>query len=211
MNSAGTHHISNKRKWNLLSGVYDTFFYDIFRYLQRRVIEKTECRPAMRILDMGCGTGRGLILFAEKHGREHELYGVDISEKMIGKALKNCKNLSKVHLIVAPAEKMPFADSFFDAILCTNSFHHYSDPEHALLEAERVLKPGGKMYILELTPDSFFLKTVNYLLGKIERQHTSFYSTREMKMMFEKNGFEHMKSEKVIYPFKIHFGRRKIG
>lgn len=209
MKSAGTHHVLNKRKWNLLSGVYDTFFYDVFRFMQRKAIEKLEIKPEMRILDLGCGTGRGLILFAEKHGADHELFGVDISEKMISKALKNCANIKNAQFFVAPAEKLPFGDSYFDAILCTNSFHHYSDPDHALQEAGRVVKTGGKTYFLELTPDSFPLKAVNFLLGKIERQHTSFYSTAEMKILFERNGFEHLKSEKIIYPFKIHIGVKK--
>lgn len=196
----------NKLKWNLLSVIYDSFLYDIFRYMQRKVIEKMEINPKMHVLDLGCGTGRGLLIFTRLNGTAHQLSGVDISEKMIAKARKNCSNLSNVNFVVAPAEKLPFENDFFDAILCTNSFHHYSNPELALKEANRVLRTNGKIYILDLTPENKITLIANSVIQKIERQHNNFHSTAEMMTLFKNGGFEHLKSEKVIFPFRIHIG-----
>lgn len=201
----------NKLKWNLLSGIYDSFPYDIFRYMQRKVIEKMEINPKMHVLDLGCGTGRGLLIFTRMHGDEHQLSGVDISEKMIAKARKNCSALNNASFFVAAAEKLPFENEFFDAIFCTNSFHHYSNPEMALNEANRVLKANGSIYILDLTPDNKITLLVNAFIQKIERQHNNFHSTAEMMTLFKNGGFEHLKSEKVIFPFKIHIGLKKTG
>ena len=62
----------------------------------------------------------------------------------------NGKTISDAEFIVGSADKLPYPDGSFDIVACSQSFHHYPYPEKAMLEAKRVLKPGG-LYILSDT------------------------------------------------------------
>ena len=96
-----------------------------------------------KILDLGCGNGN-VIRMLQKN-REAEYSGVDISEAMIREAQKRVGK--GVELKAADAAALPYSNDIFDIIICNASFHHYTDPDAALEEIKRVLKPGGTLVL----------------------------------------------------------------
>lgn len=112
----------------------------IARWLPRRA----------RILDIGCGTG---LLLAELQRRGfYNLWGVDLSPKMIEKAQQNFKG----PLQIANCYKLPFENESFDAVIISSMLHHLPDIPLALKEIERVLQPYGLLFIREPHRDHYF-------------------------------------------------------
>ena len=72
------------------------------------------------------------------------------------------------------SDDLPLESNYFDTIICTNSFHHYSKPETALSEAKRVLKLDGRIYILDVTADDFFIRWVDTRVRAKEKDMLSF-------------------------------------
>lgn len=111
-----------------------------FRYIEQKriskLIELAEIKSTDKVLEVGCGAGH--ILEQIKMG---ELYGIDISDIQIQRAMKRLG--SKVKLSKAPGEKIPFEDKFFDKILCSEVVEHVLDPREVLKEMSRVLKDDG--------------------------------------------------------------------
>ena len=110
---------------------------------------------------------------------------------------------------MASAEALPLEDGYFDNIICTFSFHHYLNPGKALSEARRVLKPSGKLYILDGTPDDFITRWIEKVFLRIDTAHVKQYSTNEFREMFSAMGLRHLESRTIlIYPIKVHIAEK---
>jgi len=110
---------------------------------QKRIIKETfDFNDSKKVLDIGCGTGEFANLFSK-----FDYYGIDISIKYIKYAAENNKGNFKV----MDATKLEFPDNNFNYILIMAILHHLDDDRisKVLLEARRVLKPGGKILIME--------------------------------------------------------------
>ena len=120
------------------------------RHALREIVDGS----AQRILDVACGTGDSTISVAKAAAAGSEVVGVDISEGMMalvqGKAEKagvgDC-----IRLQVADGEALPYGDGAFDRVTCAFGIRNFEDKEKGLTEFFRVLKPGGKAVILELS------------------------------------------------------------
>jgi ubiquinone/menaquinone biosynthesis C-methylase UbiE len=107
--------------------------------------------PHGNYLDIGCGTGRMLSFASELFKNS---LGLDISQGMLELALK--RNLN---VILADAYNLPIASNSFDVATIFSTIHHVPDPENLIIEAIRILKPGGTLYI-DLEPNSNAYKIV---------------------------------------------------
>jgi 2-polyprenyl-3-methyl-5-hydroxy-6-metoxy-1,4-benzoquinol methylase len=94
---------------------------------------------AKRILDIGCGLGMYVSQFRQF---SDDVYGVDIDPDKIGRASEWLPNLR-----VSPAEELPFADDSFDVILLNEVIEHVDDDRRTIIEAYRVLAPGGHIVV----------------------------------------------------------------
>jgi ubiquinone/menaquinone biosynthesis C-methylase UbiE len=148
---------ANNRKWSRRAATYDDKRYSYFRFLQRELISLAKIRPPVNFLYLGCGTGWAVCNVAKVTDGKGNFVGIDISKGMIEKSVSNANGLPNVNFYEASSEHLPLESNYFDTIICTNSFHHYSRPEVALNEVNRVLKPSGKIYILDVTADDFFI------------------------------------------------------
>ncbi len=101
---------------------------------------------AKRVLEVGCGTGRWL---AELQPLVRQIYGVDLSLGMLQQARQRPE---PVFLACGHANALPFADATFDLLFCVNAFHHFSDPRSFIVEARRLLRPGGALTIIGIDP-----------------------------------------------------------
>jgi ubiquinone/menaquinone biosynthesis C-methylase UbiE len=128
-----------------------------FRLIRRSFVGKLKKYAAEgTITDVGCGPGYLLQLIA-KECPAMQLVGVDISKTMLERAKANFESLGlagRVEFKEGSADHLPFEDQSQDVIVSTLSLHHWADPEAAFNEIYRVLKPGGKMLVLDLMRDS---------------------------------------------------------
>jgi ubiquinone/menaquinone biosynthesis C-methylase UbiE len=113
-----------------------------------KIVETFREKGVRTVLDLGCGSGRHLVFFAE---RSFEVYGIDISETGISIADEWLKE-KKLHAnlkIGSVYEPLPYGDRFFDAVVSIRVLHHarIEDIRGAIKEIERVLKPAGLVFV----------------------------------------------------------------
>jgi ubiquinone/menaquinone biosynthesis C-methylase UbiE len=200
----------NENKWDSRAETYDKSFHRFyFHFTQKRVVSLLNLHEDQFLLDIGCGTGWAVRYAAGLVKNKGKFYGIDISSKMIDKAENNCSGCENIHFCKADAAALPFAGDFFDFIICTNSFHHYFSPSKVLNEVYRVLKPGGKIYIAELTADGLIMKMVDKWLKKKEREFVKHYSTRDYETLFAEARLNYITSKLITPPVKVHIAEKK--
>ena len=208
MEKGNEHARLNERKWDLRAKTFDDRRFDYFRFMQKRVVSLVGLKENQHFLDLGCGTGWAVRYAASLVNQRGEFYGIDISSKMIEKAKARSKGYENAHFYKSNAEELPFEGSFFDFIICTNSFHHYLNPSQALGEAHRVLKSGGKIYILDITTDGPIMKMIDKWIKRKEREHVKYYSTRDYRMLFATAKLKHITSKLITFPLKVHMAEK---
>jgi demethylmenaquinone methyltransferase/2-methoxy-6-polyprenyl-1,4-benzoquinol methylase len=136
----------------------------------RRITVEQAVRQGDRVLDACCGTG-DLAIAAQRAGAA-EVIGLDFSEEMLERARQKAPELEWVR---GDALALPFADESFDAATVGFGIRNVDDLEAGLRELRRVLRPGGRVAILEITTPvgalaafyGFWFDRVIPLLGKV--------------------------------------------
>jgi ubiquinone/menaquinone biosynthesis C-methylase UbiE len=107
-------------------------------------------RPAARLLDVACGTGRFLREVKTNYPRL-DVTGLDLSAHYLAVARRELQPWSRARLAVAAAEAMPFAEGEFDAVACIYLFHELPPRVRRAVvgEIRRVLKPGGMLIFVD--------------------------------------------------------------
>ena len=177
------------------------------RAAQSKVISLLNIQPNVHFLDIGCGTGWAVGQAANLVKGNGLFYGVDLSPRMIEKAKSNFSGKDNFHFLQANSESIPLDDNFFDIIICTNSFHHYLHPDKALREMRRLLKSGGKLYLLDPLADSWITKFWDMLAKLKEPEHVKFYSTKEFQQLFKQAGLKYS-SAATNWRQGIHIGEK---
>jgi ubiquinone/menaquinone biosynthesis C-methylase UbiE len=200
----------NEEKWDKWAESADGKgkMFEYLRRAQKEVISLIDLKENMHFLDIGCGTGWAVgqaALCVENNGT---FYGVDMSPRMIEKAIANFKDRSNFRFIRSSAESIPLEDNLFDIIICTNSFHHYLHPAKAMKEIFRLLKVGGKIYILDPTSDFWLVKVIDIIIKLIEPQHVKIYSSKEFKELMLGAGLKYKGYEIVKPQQKVQIGEK---
>lgn len=149
------------REFTKAAKVYETDHAGIYEMCKDDyppMLAELEIDPFDNVLDVGCGTGPVIELLAKKYPEKH-FVGLDITPAMIEVA--QSKGLSNADFLVGDAENLPFGDESFDAVLCSNSFHHYPNPGAFLHEAHRVLRDGGKLILRDYTSNDVVVWLMN--------------------------------------------------
>lgn len=117
-------------------------------WYRRKVLHRTPLSRGMRMLDVATGTGMMAHLASEIVGPSGQVAAIDASLGMLKQAVaRNVKWVAR-----AKAERLPFPDDYFDLLNMGYALRHVSDLVTAFREYKRVLKPGGTVLILEITP-----------------------------------------------------------
>jgi ubiquinone/menaquinone biosynthesis C-methylase UbiE len=198
----------NARKWDSRAETYDNKIFDLMRYMQKRVIDVLPLEIGIKFLDLGCGTGWAVREVDKRCNNLGEFYGVDISPIMVQIATAYSRENPNIFYKLGNAEELPISDSSINLLICTNSFHHYQNPEKAIGEMKRVLLPEGLVYIMDLTDDNIFVSWFNRFVSKIEAAHVKFYSTRDYRRMFSDAGFEVDETQSIFGSMKIHKAKK---
>ncbi len=210
MKNESDHIKLNEEKWDEWAERIDGkgWRYDYLRQAQRGVISLLDVKKNAKFLDIGCGTGWALGQIARLVNNQGSFYGVDLSEKMIEKAKRNFQNNDNFHFIKSNAESIPLEGDFFDFILCNNSFHHYLHPDIAMEEMFRLLKSGGKVYLLDPTADHWILKVMGQIMRLFDQGHVKLYSTKEFQNFFAHAGLRYIGTTVIRYNQKVHMAEK---
>jgi demethylmenaquinone methyltransferase/2-methoxy-6-polyprenyl-1,4-benzoquinol methylase len=109
-------------------------------------------RPGFKVLDIAGGTGDLAMAFARKAGPSGEVWLTDINESMLRVGRDRLLNNGlAVPISLCDAENLPFPDNYFDRVSVAFGLRNMTHKELALAEMHRVLKPGGKLLVLEFS------------------------------------------------------------
>lgn len=210
MKNEEKHVQSNQVKWDKWADSLDgkSWRYDYLRDAQSKLISLLDIQENVRFLDIGCGTGWAVGEVARLVDNKGLFYGIDLSPKMIERAQSKFSGKDNFHFLQANAESIPLDDDSFDIIICTNSFHHYLHPDKALNEMYRLLKKGGKIYILDPTADNWTSRAADKIIKLIEPEHVKLYSTKEFQQLFENARLRYATSGTIKATSKIHIGEK---
>ncbi len=164
-------------------------------------IKCCDLKPGMNVLDVGAGTGLTSMFIAKALSKECTILGVEPVDEMIEKARSNITEESLHDVITMEkgiGEDIPCKDEQFDLVTCTFAIRHM-DSEKALLEFERVLKPGGRIVIADIcAPEKWRTFFGKIFVGGIMRVITAqkykgearstLLTTHEWEALLEKTG-----------------------
>jgi ubiquinone/menaquinone biosynthesis C-methylase UbiE len=123
--------------------------------MRERLVDLAELREGERVLDVGCGTGTLTMSAKRRVGASGEVCGVDAAVEMVARARhKSAAAGLEIEFRAAVAESLPFVDASFDAVLTCLMLHHLPPDlrEVALREMRRVLRPAGRLLVVEFAP-----------------------------------------------------------
>ncbi len=169
-------------------------------------------REGARVLDIAGGTGDLALAFAKKVGATGQVVHTDINEAMLRTGRDRLLDAGvAVPTLVCDAEKLPFADGHFDAVSVAFGLRNMTHKDAALAEMNRVLKPGGKLLVLEFAKVArplekvydWYSFSVLPRLGKLVAGDDASYrylaesirmhpGQQELKAMMKKGGFGHV-------------------
>lgn len=196
--------IQNIKFFNLWAKFYDYGPVSWWlQWMQKKALNQAAVNPKAKIIDIGCGTGKGLELLKQKGFTK--LYGADISPEMLKKANQRLKQTAV--LKQASVEKLPFKNNTFDIATNTEAFHHFPNPEKAIKEIHRALKQGGLFYLADI---NFYSKTIHWLFKKLEPGHVKIYSKKEFTQLFKQAGFEIIEQKRISLFAILTVGKKKL-
>ncbi len=146
--------------------------------------------PTARVLDMGCGAGHASYAAA---GVVSAVVAYDLSDRMLAVVNESmqARTYGNITTCQGVAEHLPFEDAAFDVVISRYSAHHWHDVGRALREAKRVLKPGGKLMLIDICSPGrptldVFLQTIEMLR---DPSHVRDYTQGEWLTMINDAGF----------------------
>jgi len=169
-------------------------------------------KPGDRALDIAGGTGDLAMAFSKKVGALGQVVHTDINEAMLSTGRNRLLDAGIVlPTLVCDAERLPFADNYFDLVSVAFGLRNMTHKDQALAEMNRVLKPGGKLLVLEFSKvaqplekayDWYSFKVLPRL-GKLVAGDDASYrylaesirmhpGQKELKAMMHKGGFGHV-------------------
>lgn len=152
-------------------------------------VEAAQLSGSERVLDVGTGTGHTAFAIAP-HCKSAT--GLDLTARMIvsAAALADEKQLTNVQFVVADGTAMPFPDAYFDVITCRLAAHHFADPAAVAAEMARVLRPQGRLVLIDhIAPESPALDSfINQLDWLRDSSHVREWTAQEWLHRFAAAG-----------------------
>ncbi len=136
----------------------DVMSFGVHRYWKQATIDLCKVRKGQKILDLAGGTGDLTAKFSRLVGENGEVVLADINPAMLEEGRKKLIDkgiVGNVRYEVADAEKLPFPDNYFDCITMAFGLRNVTDKAAALRSMHRVLKPGGRVMILEFSKPAY--------------------------------------------------------
>jgi demethylmenaquinone methyltransferase/2-methoxy-6-polyprenyl-1,4-benzoquinol methylase len=148
-------HVHAKSFFSKIAGNYDMLNQMLSLGLDKALIKEAveESRitgvSMANVLDVATGTGNVAIAIAKKY-HNYNITGLDISSEMLKVAAKKSEGIKKIKYVLGDIERLDMPSNSFDIVVSAFSLSTFNDPAHALEEMHRVLKPGGKIILLDM-------------------------------------------------------------
>ncbi len=195
------------RRYDLMN---DLMSGGLHRIWKRFTVGQAGLRPGQKVLDIAGGTGDMTRLFLKEVGRTGEVVLTDINYSMLNEGRNRLLNEGTITPVAqCDAEKLPFPDNHFDCVCVSFGLRNMTHKDIALAEMFRVLKPGGRLLVLEFSKvwkplepiyDTYSFKVLPKM-GELITQDADSYrylaesirmhpGQEELKAMMEGVGFE---------------------
>jgi ubiquinone/menaquinone biosynthesis C-methylase UbiE len=148
-----------------------------------------------KILDVACGTGALEKLLVSDHPGQ-PISGMDISEKMLSIAKEKLGCHCGVNFFTARGSLILFPEKSFDVVVCANAFHYFDNPSACLMEMKRVIKPGGRIVILDWCRDYFICRLCDLFLKAFDSAHRQCYTQRQLSLFLTEAKFRILRTQK---------------
>lgn len=132
----------------------DLMSFGIHRIWKRFTIDCSGVRRGQRVLDLAGGTGDLAARFSRMVGEQGQVILADINDSMLKMGREKLRDrgiIGNISYVQANAEALPFPDNYFDCITISFGLRNVTDKEQALRSMFRVLKPGGRLLVLEFS------------------------------------------------------------
>ncbi|WP_392564501.1 class I SAM-dependent methyltransferase [Orbus wheelerorum] len=189
MTSSNNHHDKVKKQFGQQANAYLTSKVHSQGEDLKKLAELLISYPLANLLDLGCGAGHVSFLAA---GLVKSVTAYDLSDEMLDVVENTAKERGINNIITqqGTVEKLPFADNSFDIITSRYSLHHWCDVGIAMREVKRVLRPGGKFFLIDVTSPGdpvldVWLQTVEALR---DTSHVRDYTPGELMTFITQSG-----------------------
>ena len=201
------------------------FFIDFLEFLDNQESGKTLRAESNRklnicaghkVLDVGGGIGGATIPVGEINGPTGLAAGVDLSSAMIEHAMKRAANQPWIKFHIADACSVPYPDDFFDLARSERLFLYLPDRLAALKEMMRVVKPGGRVYVVDTDVDSTAIYSQNPALTRkmtsvVAASMPNPNSARELPALARKAGLKNLVIEASAISSRYEFFLRSMA
>lgn len=160
------------------------------------VLDQMKLAPDENVLDVGSGAGWLVRLISERVP-EGRVIGMDISDEMVRRARRNYVEVENAMFVIGGVDEIPWDANFFTHAISVESAYYWPDPARGLSEIHRVLREGGKAWIL-----------INYYLENLHSHHfakvfatpTHLLSAGEWEALFSQAGFTSIGHRRIPDP-----------
>jgi len=174
--------------WDLLQPLF-------FRPSHRMILNALD-HSEQRILDIGCGTGQFAASLLERFP-DSQVWGLDLSTCMLRKACNRSTLLDgRLNLVQADSQRLPFADNSFDAVTCSHSFHHYPRQACVLKEIHRVLRPGGRLFLIDGDRDGLWGRFIFDVIVVLIEGPVLHRTSHDLEELYRMAGFTKVTQQK---------------
>ena len=199
------------KKYDLMN---DLLSLGMHRLWKRRCIASAAVKPGMKVLDIASGTCDLAMAFARLAGDEN-VTATDINHEMLacGRDRMRAHGM-RSNVVLADAERLPFDENSFDVVTVSFGIRNMTHKDRALREMLRVLRPGGKLLVLEFSRCSAFLKPfydfysfhfMPWLGGKIVSDAASYrYLAESIRMHPNQQAFAKIMTDAGFSDVKWH-------
>jgi ubiquinone/menaquinone biosynthesis C-methylase UbiE len=179
-----------RRQFGAVADAYATSAYHATGADLAALVGAADLRGSERVLDLGCGAGHASLALAP---RAAQVTAVDVTPHMVATAtrLAQDRGVSNITIQLADVAHLPFDDSRFDLVTSRVAAHHFAEPRGAMAEAFRVLKPHGRLLLIDaVAPEDAALDTfLNCIELLRDASHVRDWRQSEWLTMLHQAGF----------------------
>jgi ubiquinone/menaquinone biosynthesis C-methylase UbiE len=171
----------------------------------RRTLHTLSAAAGQRLLEVGCGGGHALQAAAELVGATGLVMGIDASATMAAASQARVAGRGRVRVLVADAQRLPFADGVFDGCRAERVLQHLPDPAEALAEMVRVTRPGGLVLVGDTDWGGWLLDApddpaTHAVLAAAAGRSRNPWIGRQLVGLFHQAGLGDLQVEVVTFP-----------
>ncbi|MFQ4138028.1 class I SAM-dependent methyltransferase [Nodosilinea sp. PGN35] len=177
-----------QQQYDQLAKIYDRRWRSYITKTLLCLQDWAKIQPSETVLDIACGTGEFERMLLANHPTQ-TMVGLDLSSEMLTVAQAKLKDYPTVTFHQSSVTAIPTADDFFDVVVCANAFHYFDAPLAALAEMRRVLKPSGRIVILDWCKDFLFCRLYDVILSRLDPAHKQCYTQAEFHSFLTSSQF----------------------